>query len=92
MPIKLICVSHTPLLDFASPPPAIEASARATFQKLADQVKAYDPTLIISFGPDHFNGFFYDLMPAFCVGVRAQAAGDWNGFVAQRFEMQSAPN
>ena len=78
MPIKLICVSHTPLLDFASPPPAIEASARATFQKLADQVKAYDPTLIISFGPDHFNGFFYDLMPAFCVGVRAQAAGDWN--------------
>lgn len=78
MPIKLICVSHTPLLDFASPPPAIEASARATFQKLADQVKAYNPTLIISFGPDHFNGFFYDLMPAFCVGVRAQAAGDWN--------------
>ena len=71
MPIKLICVSHTPLLDFASPPPAIEASARATFQKLADQVKAYDPTLIISFGPDHFNGFFYDLMPAFCVGVPA---------------------
>jgi len=78
VPIKLICVSHTPLLDFASPPPAIEASARATFQKLADQVKAYNPTLIISFGPDHFNGFFYDLMPAFCVGVRAQAAGDWN--------------
>lgn len=78
MPIKLICVSHTPLLDFASPPPEIEASARATFQKLADQVKAYNPTLIISFGPDHFNGFFYDLMPAFCVGVRAQAAGDWN--------------
>ena len=78
MPIKLICVSHTPLLDFASPPPEIEASARATFQKLADQVKAYDPTLIISFGPDHFNGFFYDLMPAFCVGVRAPAAGDWN--------------
>ena len=78
MPIKLICVSHTPLLDFASPPAEIEASARATFQKLANQVKVYNPTLIISFGPDHFNGFFYDLMPAFCVGVRAQAAGDWN--------------
>ena len=78
MTIKLICVSHTPLLDFASPPPEIEASARATFAKLAEQVKAYNPTLIISFGPDHFNGFFYDLMPAFCVGVRAQAAGDWN--------------
>lgn len=78
MPIKLICVSHTPLLDFASPPPAIEAAARQTFQKLAEQVKAYDPTLIVVFGPDHFNGFFYDLMPSFCVGVRATAAGDWN--------------
>lgn len=78
MPVKLICVSHTPLLDFASPPPAIEASARAAFAQLAEQVKAYDPTLIISFGPDHFNGFFYDLMPSFCVGVRATAAGDWN--------------
>ena len=78
MPVKLICVSHTPLLDFASPPPEIEASARAAFAQLAQQVKAYDPTLIISFGPDHFNGFFYDLMPSFCVGVRATAAGDWN--------------
>ena len=78
MPVKLICVSHTPLLGFASPPPEIEASARAAFAQLAQQVKAYDPTLIISFGPDHFNGFFYDLMPSFCVGVRATAAGDWN--------------
>lgn len=78
MPVKLICVSHTPLLDFASPPPEIEASARAAFAQLAQKVKAYDPTLIISFGPDHFNGFFYDLMPSFCVGVRATAAGDWN--------------
>ena len=78
MPIKLICVSHTPLLDFASPPADIEAAARQTFQKLAEQVKAYDPTLIVVFGPDHFNGFFYDLMPSFCVGIRATAAGDWD--------------
>ncbi|MBJ9955058.1 MULTISPECIES: 3-carboxyethylcatechol 2,3-dioxygenase [unclassified Acinetobacter] len=78
MSVKLICVSHTPLLDFASPAPDVEASARAVFTQLADQVKAYDPTLIVIFGPDHFNGFFYDLMPAFCLGTRATAAGDWN--------------
>ena len=51
---------------------------RDTFQLLAQQVKDYDPTLIIAFGPDHFNGFFYDLMPSFCAGIRASAAGDWN--------------
>lgn len=80
MPIKLICVSHTPLLDFASPPAEIEAAARATFQKLAEQVKAYDPTLIVVFGPDHFNGFFYDLMPSsvsVCVqGLRVTGTTD----------------
>ena len=29
------------------------------------------------FGPDHFAGVFYDLMPPFCVGVRAHAMGDF---------------
>lgn len=78
MSVKLICVSHTPLLNFASPPKEVEKSTYASFQKLANEVKEYDPTLIIMYGPDHFNGFFYDLMPSFCLGIRAQAAGDWN--------------
>lgn len=79
MPVKLICASHSPLMEFATPQKhAQEQSVRDTFAKLAAEVKAYDPTLIISFGPDHFNGFFYDLMPSFCVGIRATAAGDWD--------------
>lgn len=79
MTVKLICASHSPLMEFASPAEQRqEQIVRATFEKLAAEVKAYDPTLIIAFGPDHFNGFFYDLMPSFCVGVRATAAGDWN--------------
>jgi len=66
-------------MEFASPAEKQqEQTVRHTFEKLAAEVKAYDPTLIIAFGPDHFNGFFYDLMPSFCVGVRATAAGDWN--------------
>lgn len=79
MPVKLICASHSPLMEFASPQdPAKEKKVRETFSQLAEEVKMYDPTLIISFGPDHFNGFFYDLMPSFCVGIRATAAGDWD--------------
>ncbi|QNX10123.1 3-carboxyethylcatechol 2,3-dioxygenase [Acinetobacter seifertii] len=79
MTVKLICASHSPLMEFASPTEKQqEQTVRHTFKKLAAEVKAYDPTLIIAFGPDHFNGFFYDLMPSFCVGVRATAAGDWN--------------
>lgn len=79
MAVKLICASHSPLMEFASPQRAEqETNVRAAFDKMAAEVKAFDPTLIITFGPDHFNGFFYDLMPSFCVGIRATAAGDWN--------------
>ncbi|SDX92165.1 3-carboxyethylcatechol 2,3-dioxygenase [Acinetobacter kyonggiensis] len=79
MAVKLICASHSPLMEFASPQRVEqETNVRAAFEKMAAEVKAFDPTLIITFGPDHFNGFFYDLMPSFCVGIRATAAGDWN--------------
>lgn len=79
MPVKLICASHSPLMEFASPQEKYkEDKVRETFAKLAQDVADYNPTLIITFGPDHFNGFFYDLMPSFCVGIRAKAAGDWD--------------
>lgn len=79
MAVKLICASHSPLMEFASPQDqSKKQKVRAAFEKLSAEVKAYDPTLIITFGPDHFNGFFYDLMPSFCVGIRAKAAGDWD--------------
>ncbi|MEV6702634.1 3-carboxyethylcatechol 2,3-dioxygenase, partial [Streptomyces sp. NPDC051453] len=40
-------------------------------------VKKYDPTLVVSFAPDHYNGFFYDLMPPFCIGYEAMGVGDY---------------
>ena len=79
MAVKLICASHSPLMEFAAPQEKHkEVAVREAFTTLAKEVEAYDPTLIITFGPDHFNGFFYDLMPSFCVGIRATAAGDWD--------------
>jgi 2,3-dihydroxyphenylpropionate 1,2-dioxygenase len=33
---------------------------------------------VIACGPDHFNGFFYRLMPSFCIGTAADSVGDWN--------------
>ncbi|WP_448207999.1 3-carboxyethylcatechol 2,3-dioxygenase [Azospirillum sp. sgz302134] len=78
MPVKLICASHTPMMDFIHPPEAVESAARGTFATLAEEVRAYDPELVVVFAPDHFNGFFYDLMPPFCVGLRAACAGDWS--------------
>lgn len=78
MPVRLICASHTPLMDHVSPGEAIERDVRSRLAALADEVRAYDPELVILFGPDHFKGFFYDMMPPFTVGIRASAIGDYD--------------
>jgi len=41
-------------------------------------LEEFDPELILAFGPDHYNGFFYDLMPSFCIGVNAESRKDWH--------------
>ena len=78
MTVKLICASHTPLMDHVPADPAVDAQARAAFASLAREVRAYDPDLIVQFAPDHFKGFFYDMLPPFTVGVRATAIGDYD--------------
>ena len=76
--MRLICASHTPLMDHVAADPAVDASVRAQFAALGNEVLAYDPELIIQFAPDHFKGFFYDMLPPFTVGVRATAIGDYD--------------
>src|SRR5438874_13841160 len=38
----------------------------------------FNPDLVVVLGPDHFNGFFYELMPAFCICTAAEATRDWH--------------
>lgn len=73
----VLCASHTPLMRETAVPPAIGHAVDAGFVALAAQVEAFAPDVIVQFAPDHFNGFFYDLMPSFCVGAAAEAIGDW---------------
>jgi len=80
MTTALLCASHSPLLYcFAKEPEQWEA-LQAAFDARAAGVAAFDPELVIAFGSDHFNGFFLKLMPSFCVGLQASAAGDIGGF------------
>ncbi len=66
----LLCMSHSPLLDHATPPAEVKSAVDDAFARARDFVEAFDPELVVNFGPDHFNGFFYDLMPPFCIGYR----------------------
>lgn len=78
MPFATICASHTPLLHDGVASPATRQRVRDAFDAMARHITAFGPELIVQFSPDHFNGFFYGLMPAFCVGTQATSVGDWD--------------
>lgn len=80
MPLSMICCSHSPLLLGA-----LEPADRAARDGFFDSIKAAgawlrsrDPELLVVFGPDHFTGLFYDMMPAFCIGAAAAGSRDWD--------------
>jgi 2,3-dihydroxyphenylpropionate 1,2-dioxygenase len=74
-----VCASHTPLMKAGPVEPDVRRRVEAAFAQLAGAVRAYEPDCVIQFSPDHFNGFFYDLMPSFCIGAGAESIGDWGG-------------
>lgn len=78
MPAALVCMSHSPLLEFAEPPAEVRQAVDTAFTQARAFVAEFAPTLVISFAPDHYNGFFHDLMPPFCVGFAAVAVGDYD--------------
>lgn len=70
-------MSHLPLLGLNP----ISAEDQAALDDAVTQAKAavhaFAPELIILIGPDHYNGFFNELMPTFCIGSEATAVGDY---------------
>ena len=80
MSIQLICASHSPLM--LTDVEESEAGVHAQFFRELDQCAAalhkFNPDLVVVFAPDHFNGFFYELMPMFCIGTAAQGTRDWH--------------
>jgi len=77
MTVALLAMSHSPLLEQVDPGPEVSAAVNSAFDQARSFVREYDPDLIVNFGPDHYNGFFYNLMPAFCIGYEAVSIGDY---------------
>jgi 2,3-dihydroxyphenylpropionate 1,2-dioxygenase len=77
---RLICMSHSPLMLVKElRPKERDAEKRfyATLRGYRERLKADPPDVVVIFSPDHFNGFFFDLMPSFCIGTEAQSTEDW---------------
>lgn len=76
-PRAVLGLSHTPLLGINPLAPAIDADLRGAIGRAAARVRAFAPDLLVVFFPDHFNGFFHELMPPFCIGTEGSAVGDY---------------
>jgi 2,3-dihydroxyphenylpropionate 1,2-dioxygenase len=80
MPVRMISMSHSPLMLVAGLKPTDRDAERGFYGALtarAAELRKWKTELVILFAPDHFNGFFHDLMPPFCIGTQAQSTRDW---------------
>jgi 2,3-dihydroxyphenylpropionate 1,2-dioxygenase len=70
-------MSHSPLLNLPGPSQDLLDDIDTALAKAREFVEGFDPELVVIFAPDHYNGFFYKLMPPFCIGTHAQGVGDY---------------
>ena len=79
----LECLSHTPLLGHHDPAQNVLDEVFAVQKAARERIAAFKPDLIVLFTPDHFNGFFYNVMPSFCIGTGAHAIGDFDSLAGR---------
>lgn len=77
MSAMLQCMSHTPLKGYFDPAPDVVEEVAALAAAVREEVAHFDPEVVYLFAPDHYNGFFLDLMPQFCLGIEATSVGDY---------------
>lgn len=77
----LVCTSHSPLLFVRGRKPDYEDEVFAALAERRDAVREFDPEVVFVFGSDHYAGFHFNAMPAFCIGRgAAEAVDDVGGF------------
>ncbi len=89
MIVGSICMSHSPLMDTNRAAPETEARFNAAIGKAGTFAAGLEPDLTVVFYPDHINGFFYNLLPAFCVGIEGSSVGDF-GTVSGKLDIPEA--
>jgi 2,3-dihydroxyphenylpropionate 1,2-dioxygenase len=79
MPDVMVCtLSHSPLVERVVPRAEVVSRVETAVDEVRRRVDEFRPEVAVIFGPDHFNGFVYRLMPPFCVGMRASSIGDFD--------------
>ncbi len=77
--VMLGCVSHSPIIVVRKRKPEVEDRILADCAAFRARVEAFDPNFVVMFSNDHFAGFHYANMPAFCIGTACEAMPDVGG-------------
>ena len=77
--VQVLCVPHDPTLPAAAARGAEAPEPLQTtishFETLRGRLAEARPDVLVMVSGDHFNQWFYDNMPTFCVGKAARAQG-----------------
>jgi 2,3-dihydroxyphenylpropionate 1,2-dioxygenase len=75
--VGVVAMSHSPSWDLRPVDGVPKAFVDAAF-RARDVVREIKPDVLVVFGPDHARNFFFDMMPAFCIGVeKVNGFGDF---------------
>lgn len=77
MPLAVAALSHAPSFGNVDPGGETFAEINAAIDEVREFVSAYDPDLVVVFGPDHFNGQLYSLITPWVIGAAAEGVGDY---------------
>ena len=74
--VGFVGMSHAPYATM-TPPASADAPGGAFMAdaaRVARAVAELAPDVVVTIGPDHFHGNFYDMMPPFALGVVGNAS------------------
>lgn len=77
MTLAVAALSHAPSFGNVDPGGNIFQEINDAIADVQTFVKEYDPEVVITIGPDHFNGVLYSMMPPFAIGAQAEGVGDY---------------
>lgn len=77
--VMLATSSHSPLIEFPGKETDSYHRVVSALAGIQDEVCAFNPDLVVVFGVDHYGGQHMRALPAFCVGIEANALADVGG-------------
>jgi 2,3-dihydroxyphenylpropionate 1,2-dioxygenase len=77
MTLAVAALSHAPSFGNVDPGGTTFAEINEAIGEVRAFVEDFDPEVVIAFGPDHFNGVLYSMMPPFAIGAQAEGVGDY---------------